>query len=71
MPIYEYKCDKCGTKFEEIVFPSDNKEIFSCPRCGYKDTKRLISSFTCGSSETTGGLDKSLSKGCIPSGGFS
>ncbi|MBW1765985.1 MAG: hypothetical protein JRJ65_02915 [Deltaproteobacteria bacterium] len=25
MPIYEYKCNKCGDNFEQIVFPSDDE----------------------------------------------
>ena len=31
MPIYEYKCDDCGTKFEKLV-RRDDKVL--CPECG-------------------------------------
>ncbi len=70
MPIYEYKCNKCGKNFELLVFPSDDESQFECPSCGKKDICRLVSSFSCGASES-GGLGSSLSTGCSPSGGFS
>ncbi len=33
MPIYEYRCKKCGYKFEELVLPGE-KEPEKCPKCG-------------------------------------
>jgi putative FmdB family regulatory protein len=71
MPIYEYKCNRCGHSFEQIVFPSDDESSFECPSCGKKDICRLISAFSCGSSESGSGLSGSVSSGCSPSGGFS
>jgi len=29
MPIYEFRCNKCGNIFEELVFSSDKDESFS------------------------------------------
>jgi len=44
MPIYEYRCNNCGKKFEVLVFSqSDNKII--CVKCGSESTERLFSSF--------------------------
>jgi putative FmdB family regulatory protein len=40
MPIYEYKCLKCG-KFEEIQ-EIDDDELEECPKCGEK-VEKLIS----------------------------
>lgn len=72
MPIYEYKCNKCGNRFEQIVFPSDDENSFECGSCGSKDISRLVSAFSHGSSSDSGsGLGSSLSSGCSPSGGFS
>lgn len=33
MPLYEYKCKKCGHRFEKILKFSD-KPIKKCPDCG-------------------------------------
>ncbi|PKN64939.1 MAG: hypothetical protein CVU57_12485 [Deltaproteobacteria bacterium HGW-Deltaproteobacteria-15] len=48
MPIYEFRCNKCGMEFEQIVLSS--KEEVPCPGCGKEDTCRLMSSFSCNSS---------------------
>ncbi len=41
MPIYEFECDECGERFEELV----GSEVTSapCPGCGAERTRRLIS----------------------------
>ena len=41
MPLYEYKCKKCGHIFEKIQKFSD-KPISKCPECGGK-VEQLIS----------------------------
>ena len=33
MPIYEYRCQKCHTVFEEWLKHSDNTTSASCPSC--------------------------------------
>lgn len=42
MPIYEYQCDKCGHKFEEMQRMSDDK-LTVCPECGEAALRKLIS----------------------------
>jgi putative FmdB family regulatory protein len=42
MPIYEYRCKKCGSTFEEIIQGDRNREI-PCPRCGNQSTEKIIS----------------------------
>ncbi|HEX5474010.1 MAG TPA: zinc ribbon domain-containing protein [Vicinamibacterales bacterium] len=42
MPLYEYQCDACGTRFERIQKFSD-APIEVCPTCG-GHVKRLVSS---------------------------
>ena len=72
MPIYEYKCSKCGCTFEKLVFNSDQEEGFVCPTCGDQDTCRLMSSFSCGSSSGGGDLGAGASPSCASSSsGFS
>ncbi|KPK78843.1 MAG: FmdB family transcriptional regulator [candidate division Zixibacteria bacterium SM23_73] len=47
MPVYEYKCQKCGHKFEKLVFA---KEKINCPKCKSKNLKKLFSVFATGKS---------------------
>lgn len=41
MPIYEYKCEDCGTEFEQIVKFSSREEDQTCPECEKKCGKYL------------------------------
>ena len=71
MPIYEYKCNKCGCVFEELVFSTDCTDGFCCPSCGDGDTGRVMSCFSCGSSSGAGDMSSGLSSACSsPSGKF-
>jgi putative FmdB family regulatory protein len=45
MPIYEYRCAKCGKKFEVLVFRTAEKSTPRCPQCGGERLKRLVSRF--------------------------
>ncbi|MEK7281660.1 MAG: zinc ribbon domain-containing protein [Chloroflexota bacterium] len=44
MPIYEYRCAKCGREFELMRKLSEMDEPASCPQCG-SPGKRLVSAF--------------------------
>lgn len=69
MPMFDYRCRKCGHVFEELVFSSRVKdEEITCPNCNTKDAERLMSAPSIGSS---GGSASSISGGnCSPSSGF-
>jgi putative FmdB family regulatory protein len=41
MPIYEYRCEACEERFEELV--SADAPAPACPRCGAERAKRLLS----------------------------
>ncbi|HEY1356298.1 MAG TPA: zinc ribbon domain-containing protein [Solirubrobacterales bacterium] len=41
MPIYEFECEECGNRFEELV-PSEAAEV-ACPNCGSTRARRLMS----------------------------
>ena len=43
MPIYEYECEGCGERFEELV--AAGAESARCPSCGSARTRRLLSGF--------------------------
>ncbi|KKN08361.1 hypothetical protein LCGC14_1057480 [marine sediment metagenome] len=42
MPIYEYKCEKCDTNFEELQ--TKNEKVV-CPGCGGTSLKKMFSLF--------------------------
>ncbi len=45
MPVYEYSCPECGTKFEKFVFShSEKHRTKKCPNCNHDKAKRIISS---------------------------
>ena len=42
MPIYEYLCEDCGSKFEKLV---RNGDAGACPTCGESHLKPQLSTF--------------------------
>ena len=42
MPIYEYECEKCGHKFEQLQKISD-EPLKQCPECQQPALHKLIS----------------------------
>ncbi|MBV8552446.1 MAG: zinc ribbon domain-containing protein [Acidobacteriaceae bacterium] len=45
MPIFEYACDDCGTKFEKLVRRSAEAETLRCPTCGQDHLTTQYSTF--------------------------
>ncbi|MBN1191248.1 MAG: zinc ribbon domain-containing protein [Dehalococcoidales bacterium] len=56
MPVYEFKCRKCGEKFELKLGFFHNRRNVTCPKCGENAPDRVFSSFgiDTGSSCSTG-----------------
>ena len=50
MPIFEYKCDKCG-KVAEFLEQAGSRKKRSCPACGGEKLSKLISVFSPGIKE--------------------
>ena len=44
MPIFEYRCEDCGTRFEKLVRASDTDGPH-CPGCGTAHLERELSTF--------------------------
>lgn len=67
MPLYEFKCLKCGKNFEDLILtPKDEKEMV-CPKCGSKNVKKQVSVFATGADGDSGGGTAGGS--CKPAGG--
>ena len=62
MPIFEYKCLKCDSEFEKLVFGASDNGI-SCPDCKSTEIERLFSAFN-GVSRSSDGSTHSMSSGC-------
>lgn len=45
MPIFEYSCEDCGTKFEKLLRGSSDSSQIECPSCGQKHLKQELSVF--------------------------
>ena len=45
MPIFEYSCDDCGTKFEKLVRRSAEADALRCPSCGQDHLTTQYSTF--------------------------
>jgi putative FmdB family regulatory protein len=41
MPIYEFQCEECGTRFEDLIAAGANGP--NCPSCGSARARRLLS----------------------------
>jgi len=60
MPIYEYRCRKCGMLFEMVQKVDEGGESLNCPSCGEGKPEKVISSFSstkgsgCGTTGSTG-----------------
>jgi putative FmdB family regulatory protein len=70
MPLYEYRCNKCGESFELMVRFSEADRTQVCPKCESSNTQRklsMVASTRSGSSDSYA----SSSSSCGSSGGFS
>lgn len=54
MPLYEYRCRRCGHRFEVLQRLGEGAEGLACPRCGEVDAERQLSTFAAGASEARG-----------------
>jgi putative FmdB family regulatory protein len=51
MAVYEFECQACGKRFEVSVPISQHDKLKedppACPDCQKKDTRQLVSNFSC------------------------
>jgi putative FmdB family regulatory protein len=51
MPIYEYRCRKCGKRFSVLTLRVSERVTTECPKCGGRAADRLMSRFAMPKSE--------------------
>ncbi len=66
MPIYEYACKSCDTKFEQLVRSMSADAKCKCPSCGSEETARTLSVFAVSSEsgKSSGGDDAPMCGRC-------
>ena len=52
MPVFEYKCSDCNTKFEVFHKSQNENDEIHCPNCSGQNYKKLFSSFSASFSES-------------------
>ncbi len=57
MPIFEYRCQICGEKFDKLVRDSTNPSEILCPKCRSQEVKRLVSLFGLGGASSFTGQE--------------
>lgn len=63
MPIYEYVCEQCNARFEELVRSVDASKAV-CPECGSRQVRRALSVFATRVTESAGGGSPNPGGGC-------
>lgn len=64
MPIYEYRCEKCGSRFEVLQRVGDDGSKLRCPKCGNEKVVKQFSAFaTSGGSAGLSGVSRSCGSG--------
>ncbi len=61
MPIYEYKCEDCGTEFEKLIRRASDENTLACPDCGESHLEQKWSTF---SAKADGGKAEPMGGGC-------
>ena len=45
MPIYEFICQGCDKRFEELIYKQEDMGRLQCPACAGTDYRRIFSRF--------------------------
>jgi len=69
VPLYEFRCKKCDQVFERLCRVGSNGKNLTCPACGSRSVRRLMSVFAArvsgerGSSAASGASCSTCSSG--------
>jgi putative FmdB family regulatory protein len=45
MPVYEFFCQDCSQKFEELILKQSDWDTLACPKCQGRTYRKLMSRF--------------------------
>ena len=68
MPIYEYRCPRCGRDFEKLVRMETEPKDVECPHCSHKGVDKRMSLFGTKGGDSSGGFCTVPSSSCDTSG---
>jgi putative FmdB family regulatory protein len=68
VPLYEFACDGCDSKFERLLSFQIATGGVDCPTCGRRQARRLLSTFAA-VSKSGSGATSSIGGGCACSTG--
>ncbi len=75
MPVYEYRCSDCNSKFDVFHKSMNSDEEIKCPKCDSTNNKKVFSAFSAsidgssGFSESYGGGSDASCSTCGCGGG--
>ncbi len=55
MPIYLYRCRRCGHRFERLRAMNENDRELSCPECGERGPEKVMPPFFSNNARGQGG----------------
>ncbi len=57
MPIFEYRCNGCNSKFDILHKSITKQEDVFCPECNSSNNKKLLSTFSAANSSSSSSGD--------------
>ena len=69
MPLYEFACESCDSRFERLLSFQSASDGVACPACGRGEARRLISTFAALSKSGAGETRSIAGGGCACSTG--
>jgi putative FmdB family regulatory protein len=64
MPIYEYRCQSCETRFEKLVRRATDVMETGCPTCGDKHLEQQYSTFAARGGSEDASFTPAQTRGC-------
>jgi putative FmdB family regulatory protein len=70
MPIFEYSCNECSTRFDIFHKGAEDKDLVQCPECSSRSAVKQFSSFSASTGAASGAAPSCEGGSCdVPSYG--